>query len=85
MIKRIRRRVRASQKDGPRSSSGASDTVGYGRPPKEHRFQSGQSGNQKGRPKGSKNTDTLVREIFDGKIDARPEATSAKSACARPF
>lgn len=28
--------------------------VGYGRPPEETRFKKGQSGNPRGRPKGSK-------------------------------
>jgi hypothetical protein len=42
---------------------------------KEHRFQRGQSGNQKGRPKGSKNTDTLLREILDRKIEVRTGGT----------
>jgi Family of unknown function (DUF5681) len=78
MIRRVPRRVRAPQKDGPQSSSGASYRVGYGRPPKQHRFQPGQSGNRKGRPKGAKNTDTLLREILDGKIEVRTGGTVRK-------
>ena len=34
--------------------AGRSDLVGYGRPPAEHRFKKGQSGNPKGRPKRPK-------------------------------
>ena len=49
--------------------------VGYGKPPKSSRFKKGQSGNSKGRPKGSRNfrTDFLealkapVRVTEDGK------------------
>lgn len=36
--------------------------VGYGRPPKETRFQPGQSGNKNGRPKGSKNLGALFAQ-----------------------
>lgn len=34
--------------------------VGYGKPPRESRFQKGTSGNAKGRPKGSKNLSAIV-------------------------
>ena len=37
--------------------------VGYGKPPKIRRFKSGESGNRRGRPRGSKNRKTIVREI----------------------
>ncbi len=40
-------------------------TVGYGKPPMETRFKSGQSGNRRGRPRGSKNRKTIVREIMN--------------------
>ena len=42
--------------------------VGYGKPPRHAGFQKGQSGNPKGRPKGSKNFGTLVSEALDEKV-----------------
>ena len=45
---------------------GLSDyAVGYGKPPMIRRFKSGQSGNRRGRPGGSKNRKTIVREIMN--------------------
>ncbi len=38
--------------------------VGFGKPPKEHRFPKGTSGNLKGRPKGARNLKTdLLEEL----------------------
>jgi hypothetical protein len=48
--------------------STANDTVGYGKPPQKHQFKPGQSGNPNGRPKGSKNLATILKEELDQKI-----------------
>jgi len=45
--------------------------VGYGRPPREHQFKPGQSGNKRGRPKGSKNEATIISELLNRRIDIR--------------
>ena len=42
--------------------------VGYGKPPPHSRFRKGQSGNPRGRPKGSKNLATIVGEALDQKV-----------------
>ncbi len=44
--------------------------VGYGRPPDETRFKPGNEfGRRGGRPKGRKNDATLLKEIFDHKVE----------------
>lgn len=37
--------------------------VGPGKPPKHTRFKPGQSGNPKGRPKGSQNVKTVLNKV----------------------
>lgn len=42
--------------------------VGYGKPPKAQQFRPGQSGNPKGRPKGTKNLKTDLVEVLNEKV-----------------
>ena len=44
-------------------SEDTDEPVGRGKPPRKTRFKDGQSGNPKGRPKGSKNRKTVLTEI----------------------
>lgn len=45
--------------------------VGYKNPPIQHRFRKGQSGNPKGRPKGSANFRTLIAKQLNQRITIR--------------
>lgn len=58
--------------------------VGYGRPPKDHQFKPGQSGNSKGRPKGAQSEVTILRDILHERIEVhqagRPRKMSTLKA-----
>lgn len=41
------------------------EKVGPGRPPRKYRFQKGESGNPRGRPRGSLNMSTIDRYYYD--------------------
>ncbi len=47
------------------------EVVGYGRPPRAGQFKPGQSGNPKGRPKGSKNESTILKQMLNEKLSMR--------------
>ena len=42
--------------------------VGYGRPPREHQFKKGQSGNPKGRPQEAKGSKAILKKMLAQKV-----------------
>jgi hypothetical protein len=52
--------------------------VGKGRPPLETRWKPGQSGNPRGRPKGSRNIATMLNEALNQKITVRDKGKTYK-------
>jgi hypothetical protein len=52
-----------TRKTAPEPSPASDYEVGYRRPPKHTRFAPGQSGNAKGRPKGSQNLSSIVKKL----------------------
>ena len=76
-----RRFGRSSGPEDPADGGDATDRpyeVGYARPPREHRFKTGQSGNRRGRPKGSKNLRTIVLEVLDQKLEVKIDGKTKK-------
>ncbi|NNC38725.1 MAG: hypothetical protein HKO02_14800 [Hyphomonadaceae bacterium] len=72
---KIRNRNRSGSSHVQQSES---YSVGYKKPPKSRQFKPGQSGNPKGRRKGSKNTATLLTETLDQKITIREDGKTKK-------
>jgi hypothetical protein len=54
------------------------DDVGYGKPPRAHQFKPGKSGNPKGRPRGAKSEETILRELLQQKISLNERGRARK-------
>ena len=68
----------AERKEPMGQTPGEGYDVGYGKPPKHSRFKPGQSGNPRGRPKGTKNLKTDLMEELGEKIVIREGDRSQK-------
>lgn len=65
-------------KDYTNNKNDKDNEYGYGKPPENSQFKPGQSVNPKGRPKGSKNTYTLLNEILNQKINIKENNENIK-------
>lgn len=52
--------------------------VGYGKPPKHSQFKPGESGNPKGRPKGTRNLKTEIREVMQSTVTVTQDGQRKK-------
>lgn len=59
-----------SNRKKPKKISGDYN-VGHGKTPKHTRWKKGQSGNPKGRPKGSRNMSTIMKEVLERPVIIR--------------
>jgi hypothetical protein len=54
------------------------DAVGYGRPPKKHRFKPGQSGNPAGRKRGARGVKAQLREQLNEMVEIHQNGRARK-------
>ena len=57
--------------ESDQSDDKQNSAVGYGRPPVNRQFKPGQSGNPRGKPKGSKNFPTMFAEAMSRPVTVR--------------
>jgi Family of unknown function (DUF5681) len=66
----LKRRLRgASKEERATILDGTPYEVGFGKPPRQTRFEIGNQAGRRGRPRGSENLATIVEEEFDATIE----------------
>jgi Family of unknown function (DUF5681) len=65
--------------ESDQSDDKQNSAVGYGRPPVNRQFKPGQSGNPRGRPKGSKNLATMLAEALSRPVTVRDKKGKART------
>ena len=78
MENRTRIRVRSPAPSPSSTEEEKPYEVGYGKPPREHRFRPKHSGNIKGRPKGARNTAETAKNYLDGSVTVRERGRPRK-------
>ena len=63
-----------------KTEDASADAVGYRKPPKYRRYQPGESGNPKGRPKGSVNFATIFSRLLREKTEVTERGRRKKLA-----
>ena len=59
------------------------DGIGYRKPPKHSRFKKGQSGNPKGRPKGTRNFESDLEDVLKAEVKIMEDGRSKKVSSQR--
>jgi hypothetical protein len=72
----MKARFSPSRKAGRANTSDAE--IGHGKPPREHQFKQGKSGNPRGRPKGAKSETTILQGLLNRKIEIREAGRDRK-------
>lgn len=65
-MSKSRKTIRSNETRKPQP--GDPGYIGYGHPPAKTRFKKGQCGNRNGRPRGSKNYSTVMRELLQTRV-----------------
>lgn len=69
--KELENTINAGTGQQPTTLADGNYEVGYGKPPKHSRFRPGQSGNSRGRPRGSLNISTMLRRALCERVVVR--------------